>query len=115
MAATGFTHEQIACCLGTAGIDPKPMRKHFKAELATAAIKANAAVANRAYQMTVADDPPSATYFLEGEYDVTLNWDEDEGPTLRTAPEEQLGLRLEPQKVAVSLFVIECAQKPSPN
>ena len=112
MAATGFTHEQIACCLGTAGIDPKPMRKHFKAELATAAIKANAAVANRAYQMAVADDPPSATYFLEGE---SLNWDEDEGPALRTAPEEQLGLRLEPQKVPVSLFVIESAQKPSPN
>jgi len=29
--------------------------------------------------------------------------------------EEQLGLRLEPQKVPVSLFVIESAQKPSPN
>jgi uncharacterized protein (TIGR03435 family) len=52
---------------------------------------------------------------LDGEYDFTLNWDEDEGPTLRTAVEEQLGLKLEPQKVAVSLFVIESAQKPSPN
>ena len=63
MAATGFTHEQIATCLGTAGIDPKTMRKHFKMELATAAIKANAAVANRAYQMAVAGDPPAATFF----------------------------------------------------
>jgi uncharacterized protein (TIGR03435 family) len=52
---------------------------------------------------------------LDGEYDVTLNWDEDEGPTLRTALEEQLGLRLDPQKVPVSLFVIESAQKPSQN
>ena len=52
---------------------------------------------------------------LDGEYDFTLNWDEDEGPTLRAAVEEQLGLKLEPQKVPVSLFVIESAQKPPPN
>src|SRR5580704_9597969 len=63
MAATGFTHEEIASCLGTAGIDPKTMRKHFRVELATAANKANAAVANRAYQMAVAGDPPAATFF----------------------------------------------------
>ena len=48
MTATGFTHEQIATCLGTKGIDPKTMRKHFSVELATAANKANAAVANKA-------------------------------------------------------------------
>jgi uncharacterized protein (TIGR03435 family) len=52
---------------------------------------------------------------LDGEYDFTLNWDEDNGPTLRTAVEEQLGLRLAPQSVPVSLFVIESVQKPSPN
>jgi hypothetical protein len=63
MAATGFTQEQIATCLGTAGIDPKTMRRHFALELATAANKANAAVANRAYQMAVAGDPPAATFF----------------------------------------------------
>ena len=63
MAATGFPHEQIATCLGTTGIDPKTMRKHFSVELSRAAIMANAAVANRAYQMAVAGDPPSATFF----------------------------------------------------
>jgi uncharacterized protein (TIGR03435 family) len=52
---------------------------------------------------------------LDGEYDFTLNWDEDEGPTLQTAVEEQLGLKLEPQKVPVSLFVIDSVQKPSAN
>lgn len=52
---------------------------------------------------------------LGGEYDFTINWDEDEGPTLRMAVEEQLGLKLEPQKVPVSLFVIESAHKPSRN
>ena len=63
MAATGFTQEQIASCLGTAGIDPKTMREHFAVELDTAANKANAAVANRAYQMAVAGNPPAATFF----------------------------------------------------
>lgn len=63
MAATGFTQDQIATCLGTHGIDPKTMRKHFAVELATAANKANAAVANRAYQMAVAGNPPAATFF----------------------------------------------------
>jgi hypothetical protein len=63
MAATGFTHEQIASCLGTSGIDPKTMRKHFRVELATAANKANAAVANKLYQMAVAGHPPAATFF----------------------------------------------------
>jgi uncharacterized protein (TIGR03435 family) len=52
---------------------------------------------------------------LSGDYDFTLSWDETNGPTLQTAVEEQLGLKLEPQKVPVSLFVIESAQKPSAN
>ena len=52
---------------------------------------------------------------LAGEYDLTLNWDEDQGPTLATAVQEQLGLKLEPQKVPISLFVIDSAQKPSAN
>ncbi len=63
MAATGFTHDEIASCLGTSGIDPKTMRKHFGVELKTAANKANAVVANKAYQMAIAGDPPAATFF----------------------------------------------------
>src|SRR5580693_4275849 len=63
MAATGFKQEDIAACLGTEGIDPKTMRKHFRIELKTARLKANAAVANRAYQMAVTGNPPSSTYF----------------------------------------------------
>jgi uncharacterized protein (TIGR03435 family) len=50
---------------------------------------------------------------LTGEYDFTLHWDEDQGPTLATALQEQLGLKLEPAKVPVSLFVIDSAQKPA--
>jgi uncharacterized protein (TIGR03435 family) len=52
---------------------------------------------------------------LGGVYDFTLNWDEDAGPTLDVALREQLGLRLEPQKVPVSYFVIDSAQRPSGN
>ena len=52
---------------------------------------------------------------LEGAYDFTLSWDETAGPSLFTALQEQLGLRFESQKVPVSLFVIESAQKPIEN
>jgi hypothetical protein len=63
MAATEFPHPEIAKCLGTSGIDGKTLRKHFRRELDTAAGKANAAVANKAYQMAIAGDPPAATFF----------------------------------------------------
>jgi uncharacterized protein (TIGR03435 family) len=52
---------------------------------------------------------------LDGIYDFTLSWDEDAGPTLATAVREQLGLRMTPQKVQISNFVIESAQRPSEN
>jgi uncharacterized protein (TIGR03435 family) len=52
---------------------------------------------------------------LPGDYDFTLSWDEAAGPSLSTALQEQLGLRFESQKVPVSFFVIDSAQKPSRN
>jgi uncharacterized protein (TIGR03435 family) len=52
---------------------------------------------------------------LQGPYDFKLSWDESAGPSLFTALQEQLGLRLESQKVPVSQFVIESAQKPTEN
>jgi len=52
---------------------------------------------------------------LAGVYDFTLSWDDDAGPTLPTALREQLGLRMEPQKVPISYFVIDSAQRPSAN
>jgi len=52
---------------------------------------------------------------LPGAYDFTLSWDENAGPDLATALQEQLGLRLESQKVPVSFFVVDSAQKPSGN
>ena len=52
---------------------------------------------------------------LTGDYDFTLAWDETNGPSLSTAVQEQLGLKLEPMKTTVSLFVVESAAMPDQN
>ena len=52
---------------------------------------------------------------LPGNYDFELSWDDNAGPSLFSALQDQLGLRLEPQKVSVSLFVVDSAQKPGGN
>jgi uncharacterized protein (TIGR03435 family) len=76
---------------------------------------------------------------LTGRYDYTLRWSpqpgeggfggprgpgpgpatgdsaDSSGPTIFTALQEQLGLRLESQKVAADLIVVERAEKPSEN
>lgn len=63
MSASGFAHEQIAKCIGERGIDDKTLRKHFRKELDQAMLKANATVANRAYQMAVSGEYPALTIF----------------------------------------------------
>jgi uncharacterized protein (TIGR03435 family) len=52
---------------------------------------------------------------LPGDYDIKLSWDEKDGPSVFSALQDQLGLRLEPQKVSISLFVVDSAQKPDAN
>jgi uncharacterized protein (TIGR03435 family) len=61
---------------------------------------------------------------LAGHYDIALNWiPEYAGPpasdsnsvNVFTAVQEQLGLRLEPQKAPVEILVIDHAEKPSEN
>ena len=52
---------------------------------------------------------------LTGEYDFALSWDEQAGPDLSTALRDQLGLRMEAEKVPVSVFVVDSAQKPGAN
>jgi len=59
---------------------------------------------------------------LTGKYDIALKWTPDEqqsaddaGPSLFTALEEQLGLKLEPAKGPVDVFIIDHVEKPSEN
>ena len=52
---------------------------------------------------------------LKGAYDFTLSWDEEAGPTLVKAVQQQLGLHVSQEKVMVSSFVIDSAQPPSAN
>lgn len=52
---------------------------------------------------------------LNGVYDFTLTWDNEAGPSLDTALREQLGLRMDSEKVSTSYFVIDSAQRPSAN
>jgi uncharacterized protein (TIGR03435 family) len=52
---------------------------------------------------------------LPGEYDFKLCWNDTDGPSLFSALQDQLGLKLEPQKVPVSFFIVESAQKPTAN
>jgi hypothetical protein len=63
MAACGFSEEIIASCLGTKGIAPKTLRKHFRRELKTSVPKANAAVGNALFKMATSGDCPAATIF----------------------------------------------------
>lgn len=54
---------------------------------------------------------------LDGAYDIDLTWAADQAsesaPSLFTAVEEQLGLKLEATKVPVDVLVIDHVERPS--
>jgi uncharacterized protein (TIGR03435 family) len=59
---------------------------------------------------------------LSGLFDVDLAWSLESGgaaasdaPSIFTAVQEQLGLKLEPRRADVDVFVIESAQRPTPD
>jgi len=50
---------------------------------------------------------------LPGVYDITLSW--EPGESLGNVMQEQLGLRLEAEKVPINYFIIDSAEKPADN
>ena len=58
MAAYGVAEKDIACVIG---IDPKTLRKHYRRELDTGAIKANSKIAESLYKKALGDGAQSVT------------------------------------------------------
>ena len=57
---------------------------------------------------------------LKGKYDIELTWSQDNqpeasAPSIFTALEEELGLKLQPGKAMVNVYVIDHIQRPSEN
>jgi uncharacterized protein (TIGR03435 family) len=49
---------------------------------------------------------------LAGIFDLELRWNDTDGPSLVTAVQEQLGLKLDPQRGLVDVLVIDSASRP---
>ena len=70
-----------------------------------------------------ADRPVIDKTGLDGYFDITLNWtpsnvqsdDTPLGPSILTALEEQLGLKLQPAKAPIDFLVIDSAERPQQN
>jgi hypothetical protein len=65
MAACGVKHEDIARCLGHAGIDDKTLRKHFRQELDTATARANSVIGSRLYAAAERGEPWAVCFWLK--------------------------------------------------
>jgi uncharacterized protein (TIGR03435 family) len=98
---------------GTGGPEVRGGMGHLVARKVTMGMIA-AQLAGRVLGRTVLDRTGIA-----GEFDINLEWTPDEstdlGPSIFTAVQEQLGLKLETQKGVVDILVIDHVEKPSEN
>jgi|TARA_Y100000310_G_scaffold304804_1_gene344333 hypothetical protein len=69
MSAVGIPQEGIARVIG---IDPKTLRKHFRDELDTASIKANAKIGGTLYNKAINGDTTSAIWWSKAR----MGWSE---------------------------------------
>ena len=82
-----------------------------------------AQLANQFSNSNGVDRPVLDKTELTGKYEFKLTWsaglnaprNDSEAPSAYTALQEQLGLRLEPQRAPIEILVIESAEKPSEN
>lgn len=65
MAAVGITHEQIAMVVREGGIDADTLKKHFKEELRTSRIKANAKIGGTLFNRAVNGDTTAAIFWAK--------------------------------------------------
>jgi uncharacterized protein (TIGR03435 family) len=95
------------------GLDVRGGHGHFTARGITMQMMA-AQLAAR-----VLDRPVVDRTGLNGEFDLELEWAADDGPdagpSIFTAIQEQLGLRLEAQRAAVDMLVVDQVERPSAN
>lgn len=95
------------------GLDVRGGHGHFTARGITMQMMA-AQLASR-----VLDRPVVDRTGLNGVFDVELEWAADDnpdaGPSIFTAIQEQLGLRLEAQRAAVDVLVVDQVDRPSAN
>jgi uncharacterized protein (TIGR03435 family) len=72
------------------------------------------------YLVAAADRPVVAMTGLDGYFDINLDWrpdnaSDDQRPSIYTAVQEQLGLKLEPRKSPVEFIIIDHIERPSEN
>jgi uncharacterized protein (TIGR03435 family) len=77
---------------------------------------------NQFSNMNGVDRPVLDKTGLTGKYDFKLTWsavlntrDDSEAPSAYTALQDQLGLRLEPQRAPIEVLIVDNAEKPSEN
>ncbi len=113
-------------------VEPSPNDSSSSTHSSRGRIEARASsMANLAQKLSEALKTPVVDFTgLQGRFDFTLSWTPDEdlkplapasgstvssGPTVFTALQEQLGLRLESRKVPVEVLIIDSVQKPIAN
>ena len=98
--------------LGSNGEElPKPMGKAVKVK----AQKCSVSVLKDLISFAGNIGPGVDNTGLTGVYDFTLSWNEEDGPSLVSALRDQLGLQVKSEKVPVVRFILDSAQKPTPN